>query len=68
MTERGTVRPAIAGYVVEGRHPAEVFAWNAGAFRNPSEAWTRHLLKALDDEDRRAPAGMEANALGGGGP
>ena len=67
VSGRVAARPAIAGYVVEGRHPVEVFAWNAGILRNPSAAWTRHLLQALDDEAGRSPAGMEASALAGGG-
>lgn len=67
VSDRPAIKPAIAGYVVEGRHPVEVFAWNAGIFRNPSAAWTSHLLQALEEEAGRAAAGMEASALAGDG-
>ena len=67
VSERVATKPTIAGYVVEGRHPVEVFAWNAGIFRNPSAAWTSHLLQTLDDEAGRASAGIEASALAGDG-
>lgn len=60
----GSTRPSMTAYVVEGRFPVEVLSWSSttpsAAIRQPSAAWTRHLLDALDAT--AAAGGLEANA------
>jgi hypothetical protein len=58
-----TPKPAMAAYVVEGRHPVEVFSWSSTSIRQPTGAWTRHLLEALDARAVKQPVEPEAKAL-----
>lgn len=58
-----TPKPAMAAYVVEGRHPVEVFSWSSTSIRQPTGVWTRHLLEALDAKVSKPPVELEAKAV-----
>lgn len=58
-----TPKPAMAAYVVEGRHPVEVFSWSSTSIRQPTGVWTRHLLEALDAKAAKPPVEIEAKAV-----
>lgn len=62
LTNWSTPKPAIAAFVVEGRHPVEVFSWSSTSIRQPPGVWTRHLLAALDEKVEKRPVELEASA------
>lgn len=66
LTNWTSTKPAMAAYVVEGRHPVEVFSWSSTSIRQPTGIWTRHLLQALDSRGDKPSFEQEASAQAAG--